>query len=254
MKKLFIAVMLLGAMTMSAADYTHSVGVNVGGMDGFSYKGFIFGVDGLALQVDFGARLEKTAGLFKEKDKYDGHTTTSKYQAKNAPIYTFEMNPNVLYQKECCSFNGGSLSWFAGGGISLGLMGQMGTAKFKSVSSSSDGNENWEDWDYVAARKVGGYDNEGYEDYEGEGGSDKWGDVKKWMTNEKDKETIYGKFGVNAIVGLEMNFSNAPLALSFDFRPGYGLGFWSKKSNSTTYNNTFSFFDWSIAVGLRYCL
>lgn len=231
-KKLFIAVMLLGAMTMSAADYTHSVGVNVGSQYGFSYKGFIFGVDGLALQVDLGARLEKTVGSWKSIMKGDGSSTTSKSKFKEAPVYTFEVNPNILYQKECCSFNGGSLSWYAGGGISLGLMGQMGSAKFKSV---------------VAARKDWG-------DYENEGSSDSWEKTKKWMVNEKGKETIYGKVGVNAVVGMELNFSSAPLALSFDFRPGYGLGFWSKNSNKTTYTDVMNFFDWSIAVGLRYCL
>ncbi|MCQ2311378.1 MAG: hypothetical protein MJZ64_06490 [Paludibacteraceae bacterium] len=206
--------MLLGAMTMSAADYTHSVGVNVGSQYGVSYKGFIFGVDGLALQVDLGVRLEQTAGS--STSKYDSDTYKGKI--KDAPMYTFEANPNVLYQKEFYTFDGGSLSWYTGGGLSLGLMGQLGKAQIKGDDEDSE-----------------------------------WGSGK-WITDEEGKETVYGKFGVNAVAGLELNFSNAPLALSFDFRPGYGLGFWNKKVDDVKRSETINFFDWSIAVGLRYRL
>lgn len=52
-----------------------------------------------------------------------------------------------------------------------------------------------------------------------------------------------GKFGTNAIVGLEYKF-NIPLTLQFDFRPGYGLIF--------DEYNTLNFFDWNLCAGVRY--
>ncbi|MCQ2265513.1 MAG: hypothetical protein MJZ46_05670 [Bacteroidales bacterium] len=56
----------------------------------------------------------------------------------------------------------------------------------------------------------------------------------------------WGKFGVNAIGGIEYKF-NFPMTLQVDFRPGYGLLFDSN-------NETFSYFDWGLCVGVRYCL
>lgn len=56
---------------------------------------------------------------------------------------------------------------------------------------------------------------------------------------------VFGKFGVNAIAGLEAHF-NAPVAVSLDFRPGYALGF----EDSSYVLNTF---DWALALSLRYC-
>ena len=53
----------------------------------------------------------------------------------------------------------------------------------------------------------------------------------------------YGRFGVNAIGGLEYKF-RIPLALQFDFRPGYGLIF------REHYNS--SYFDWGLNLGVRY--
>ena len=54
---------------------------------------------------------------------------------------------------------------------------------------------------------------------------------------------IAGKFGTNAIGGVELKF-NFPLAIDFDFRPGYGLTF---------RNGTGSYFDWAITASARYC-
>ena len=55
---------------------------------------------------------------------------------------------------------------------------------------------------------------------------------------------VLGKFGINAISGLQYDLSNVPLALAFDFRPGYGCSFRG--------GNTAHFFDWKIAVAVRY--
>lgn len=56
---------------------------------------------------------------------------------------------------------------------------------------------------------------------------------------------IYGEFGLNAIAGIEFAFSKVA-ALSFDFRPGYGLAY--------TGDVTGSFFDWGLQLGLRFYL
>lgn len=58
--------------------------------------------------------------------------------------------------------------------------------------------------------------------------------------------TNWGKFGVNAIGGIEYKF-NFPMTLQVDFRPGYGLLFDGS-------NETISYFDWALCVGIRYCL
>lgn len=169
MKKIFsILAAVLVAGSMMAADYTHSFGANVGGMMGASYKGFIFGMDNLALQADLGVRLTEAA-----------------VNGGSASLYTFEANPNILYQATIKDFSFGALDWVAGGGVSLGLANNIG-----------------------------------------------------------ETHNPFGKFGINAFGGLELCFTDAPLALGFDFRPGYGLAF----------DNQFteSFFDWSLGASLRY--
>ena len=53
----------------------------------------------------------------------------------------------------------------------------------------------------------------------------------------------YGKCGANGIFGLEYKF-NAPVAMQFDFRPGYGCVF-AKHYDA-------HYFDWSVNLGARY--
>lgn len=55
---------------------------------------------------------------------------------------------------------------------------------------------------------------------------------------------VSGKFGVNAVGGVSYDLDAAPIVLAFDFRPGYGLGF------DTSY--TMNYFDWKIALAVRY--
>lgn len=165
-----------------AAYYTHSVGAVVGGMNGASYKGFILGRDGLALQTDLVVGLTQAAGAM----SYQGFSSTGHSHG----LYSFEANPNVVYQQAIKEFSWGDLDWFVGGGASLGM------AQFLSTMSSGvDG--------------------------------------------------TMGKFGFNAMAGLEIGFTEAPLSLGFDFRPGYGLAF----KRDLAYN----YFDWRLAVSLRYC-
>ena len=73
--------------------------------------------------------------------------------------------------------------------------------------------------------------------------------------------TVNGKFGINAIVGLQYNLKSVPLALAFDFRPGYGLGFNKpykdfdpETQTEIKVNQVSHFFDWKLAFAVRYCL
>jgi hypothetical protein len=56
-----------------------------------------------------------------------------------------------------------------------------------------------------------------------------------------------GKFGINAILGLEYKL-NIPLTLQLDFRPGYGMLFGEKFWG----DNVWNYFDWSLNAGIRY--
>ena len=65
-----------------------------------------------------------------------------------------------------------------------------------------------------------------------------------------------GKFGANAIVGLEYVFNNAPIALQIDFRPVYGMLFTFDKSPIHGFffrhESPWSHFDWLLGFTLRY--
>ena len=56
---------------------------------------------------------------------------------------------------------------------------------------------------------------------------------------------VVGKFGINAIGGVELSLSKIPLAFAFDFRPGYGLLF--------DKDIAISYFDWAVTISARYC-
>lgn len=58
-----------------------------------------------------------------------------------------------------------------------------------------------------------------------------------------NRSSDYGKCGANGIFGLEYKF-NAPVAMQFDFRPGYGCVF--------AKNYDAHYFDWSVNLGVRY--
>lgn len=55
-----------------------------------------------------------------------------------------------------------------------------------------------------------------------------------------------GMVGVGAAAGLEANMKNAPMAFSFDFRPGYACTFGGGGADHM--------FDWTINVGVRYTI
>ncbi len=52
-----------------------------------------------------------------------------------------------------------------------------------------------------------------------------------------------GKFGINALAGIELNM-NAPLAVTFDFRPGYALLF--------VQGGQLHAMDWALTLAVRY--
>lgn len=180
--RLVVCIALLCSLAAPAATYTHSVGALVGGMNGASYKGFILGRDGLALQTDLAVGLTQAAGAM----SVYGYSTSG----HSLGLYSFEANPNVIYQQPIREFSWGDIDWFVGGGASLGM------SQFLSSAAS------------------------------GQGGT-------------------MGKFGFNALAGIELAFLEAPLALAFDFRPGYGLAFQSHLA--------YNYFDWHLTAALRYC-
>ena len=61
---------------------------------------------------------------------------------------------------------------------------------------------------------------------------------------------VNGKFGANAIVGLEYVFKNIPLSIQIEMRPGYGMLFnLGEKLNDNLFipvTNPWSHFDWLI--------
>lgn len=175
-----VAVFVVAAA--SARTYGHSIGGNIGSTYGVSYKGFVFPqVKGLALQTDLGIKL---LAVPVSVENWIGQTFTTSWSC-----YTFEFNPDILYQSLVAEFDEGRVDWYAGGGLSLGLMRDMAVT---------------------------------YDEY----------------------DPTLGKFGVNAVAGVELLFDAVPVNLSFDFRPGYGIAFIK--------DYHLSFFDWALTVGVRY--
>ncbi len=130
MKKLFILFLSVFCFAfVNAQNYKHSIGVTAGGLNGVSYKGFIFGIEGLALQADLGVRVSVLGPRVVSKYKYsDGESYKFVGKWDKAYMYfTFEANPNIVYQSSIHKWASVSLDWIAGGGLSLGLMRDKGT-------------------------------------------------------------------------------------------------------------------------------
>ena len=245
-KSFFVAAMLLGAMTMSAAPYQHSIGITAGGLNGVEYKGFLN--DHVVIAADLGVRLSQSQGMswaisLSDKDAEDafkqmgGKLSDSNNDVKFA-YWTFEGAVNVAYQGTIKDWSAGSLQWFAGGGMSLGMIQFVGWDKDSHPSVH----------DVWKAMKD---DRKAYNDLSS--------DEKKYTMNP-----LNFKFGMNAYAGMEFAFSNVPLVLGMDFRPGLGMAIngckWQgmNPKKMTMYDcdmiQTNAFFDWSLGVTLRYCL
>ncbi|MCQ2342054.1 MAG: hypothetical protein MJZ75_00975 [Paludibacteraceae bacterium] len=209
-KKLLVSFLLLSSMFLSAHDYQHGFGLNIGSQYGLTYKGFIFGRNDLALQVDAGINLWGTAGMANHQVKNldTGSMTKRRDSFTSMAAYDLQINPNILYQRVFKDADFGTASWYVGGGVNIGYMRQSEKAQIRH-----------EDWDYFPMM-IG--------------------------------KAMRGKAGVNAIAGVELHFRKVPMTLSFDYRPGYGIG-WAYETYEH-YKNMLQlhFYDWSLAVGLRY--
>ena len=58
-----------------------------------------------------------------------------------------------------------------------------------------------------------------------------------------------GQIGLGAAVGLDAKMKNAPIAFSFDFRPGYGCILVGNGGGNVGVGHVF---DWTINLGVRY--
>ena len=138
MKKIYVFVLMMACVVSSmyaagnrrgnsyrgsGGSYTHSVGGVVGNMFGASYKGFVFGVDGLALQADLAVKLQLSPT--KDDIKIEDMEFKDSYNWSN---YSFELNPNIVYQKEICPAGSSTFALYGGGGVSLGLIKSLNLA------------------------------------------------------------------------------------------------------------------------------
>lgn len=58
---------------------------------------------------------------------------------------------------------------------------------------------------------------------------------------------VFGKFGVNAMMGFGYKFTNTPLSIALDFRPGYAMLL------NIGWEALFHSFDWHLGLSARYC-
>lgn len=205
--------MLLGALTVNAGAYKHSVGLSVGGLNGFEYKTFVG--EHFVIAADLGFRVSQTQGLttsvsFLDSDYKDYNDTESNSKACMA-YWTFEGAANFAYQGTIADFSAGTLDWFAGGGLSLGAI--QGLVWDKSVVSPSTH------------------------------------DV--WDAMKHDREFMF-KLGLNAYLGAEFALKSVPLVFGLDFRPGYGEAIKVDKVEGVSYIKGLAFFDWSLGATVRY--
>lgn len=241
-KSFFLAAfaLLFAASVTAQGEYTHSIGGTVGTLYGVSYKALLSNV---AIEVDFGVNL-LGAIPYTTVTKYEGG---EKVKMKSSDIpsgyrnyfyFTFEANPNVMYQGLAKSWGWGSISWYAGGGASFGGITTTDAVgkkiaedivddyyKYAPRANVKAAVDDYPDWwtaeDYAAAGV----------DYAG-----------------NDSKVAF-KWGLNAIGGAEIHFHKVPLAISFDFRPGYGMIVPKQPEHVTTLTH---FFDYKIVTGVRY--
>ncbi len=267
-KNLLVAAMLLCALTINARPYTHSIGVNVGNIYGVSYKGYVS--ENLVVIADLNVKLGASKGYswittHSDKDhrdmlkdagvKMSGTDKDISLDGKSYPFayWTFEANPNFAYQGLIANAGFASIHWFAGAGISLGC-GQYSHYGMEKAPLSEDDFSVGDIVDRALSNnKVTLAD--AYKNM-----ADARDNYNKLSSEEKKHygNPIGMKLGLNAIGGVEFCFKGAPLALSVDFRPGWGefIKFQkyemdhNKDCNEAT---GAAFFDWALGASLRYC-
>lgn len=260
-KNLLVAAMLLCALTISARPYTHSIGVNVGNIYGVSYKGYV--AENFVLIADLNVKLGASKGYswittHSDKDHRDmlkdagvkmSGTDKDINGGKSYPFayWTFEANPNFAYQGLIANAGFASIHWFAGAGISLGC-GQYSHYGYDRPKATKGLYTSMSEMETVTLGKA-------YKDM-----ADARDNYNKLSSEDKKHygNPIGMKLGLNAIGGVEFCFKGAPLALSVDFRPGWGefIKFQkyemdhNKDCNEAT---GAAFFDWALGTSLRYC-
>ena len=270
-KNLLVAAMLLCALTISARPYTHSIGVNVGNIYGVSYKGYVS--ENLVVIADLNVKLGASKGYawsqsWSDKDYQkqmkDANVKMSGSETDKFAYWTFEANPNIAYQGLIANAGFASIHWFAGAGISLGC-GQYATYGYKRPKTDGGDWGDLGDWE-VAGRKdyapsYGGVSVEtvtlgmAWKDM-----ADARDNYNKLDSDQKKyaENPIGMKLGLNAIGGVAFCFKGAPLALSVDFRPGWGefISFskvkMSHNGKDCLHVQSAAFFDWALGTSLRY--
>ena len=216
-RNVILSVLLLVATVVSARDYyNHSIGIMAGSTYGVSYKGYVFPVEGLALLGDMYVNLYSTTGGM--VDRYKGDRADMHFDVKNSDVMTFQVNPNIVYQHKIKSWNFGAISWYAGGGLSMGLLKQLNRTQLRMKQNGKP----LGDW-YSSVLDI-----------------------------NLDKDAVFGKFGLNAVGGAELYFTRVPLVLDLDFRPGYCVAWRGFKYGAESGTMNVNFFDWAIAASLRY--
>lgn len=232
MKKLtFVAAMLLGALTVNAGAYKHSVGLTVGSQYGFEYKTFVG--EHFVVAADLGVQLGQTKGSSRV-DFTDSDFSSVTNDGLNVVYWSFQGAANFAYQGTIKDFSAGTLDWFAGGGLSMGLLQEVswknGSPSVHDIwKTMKDGRKAWKDL----------------------------------SSEEKDyNPSPYNfKLGFNAYAGVEFALKSVPLVFGMDFRPGYGVAVQSYK-NGIDYEGemidkgnviqSISFFDWALNASVRY--
>lgn len=118
MKKFFIIAIAAIVCTITAnAQYRYASGPIIGSLYGGSYK--MYCSDNIVLQTDLYVGLHKTAGKMVLED-IDFSTISGEKH------WDFALNPNVMYQAPICDVKVGWLNYFAGVGLSGGLVKEFG--------------------------------------------------------------------------------------------------------------------------------
>ncbi len=223
-KSLFVAVLLLSALTMSAREYQHSVGIYAGNSFGLSYKGYVRGQEHLVIETNLMTQLivpgQYSLGVAASIDGKNSPRISDhgweKVPAGENNFFTLVATPNVYYQAQAADLPGAVLNWYVGGGIGVGAL-WFASNDFKNIEG------------FPQTISIAGPSSEG--------------------------EPAF-KFDEHAVLGLEFCFKNAPLNLSIDFRPGCGESVMLYTGNSRQATAAMSintvFFDWTAGVALRY--
>jgi len=246
-KNILISILLTFSLLSNAQEYSHSVGINVGGMNGLSYKGLLPKCSSWYVVADLNTTVSISQGMdwaftymnpvmqiYLEDNAKSG-------RIDNQFVYwTFVGNPNFVYQGKIKDFSKVSLYGFIGPGLSFGMMQAAIIGKGMSMEDA------WQSME--SSRKA----------------HELAGDLSTHLYGSGNPYAF--KIGANASFGFELCLHNSPVNIGFDFRPGWGCyikpyhigkvdyivqGATLTDENAHAYAS-FSFFDWSLGLSIRY--